>query len=195
MLVQHLAEQGYRRIAFVGIANDSTAVYDRGAGYHEGLRLCGLPVEDALVVTSGGDSDTALCDRLLAASPDAIICKDTERAAALSTMLARRGHRVGADIGMAGFDDDPIATMLPTPLTVVRQPIAPFASAVYHAALSTAGTAARPPSLPRGIQIVIPTELVVRASTRPRGQVSLDQGNRPAKRSTTQGSRVKTRLP
>ena len=166
LLVQHLAAEGYRRIAFLGISSESTAVFDRLSGYYDGLRLCRLSADPELVVESDQVPGEDVCDRLLKAKPDAVICKDTGYATKLSFMLTKRGYHLGSKIGLAGFDDDAIASMLPTPLTVVRQPIAPFATAAYQAALSLTRASSDLPSLPRGSHIVVPTELVVRASTR-----------------------------
>ena len=163
MLVKHLAAQGYKRNAFVGIPTDSTAVYDRRAGYVEGLRLSGLTPDPALVFDVKQLPEDSCWSRVMAAKPDAVICKDSILAAKLGLSLTRRGVTIGRDVGLAGFDDDPFASSLPVPLTIVRQPIAPFATAVYHAALARAGD---PAATPRGEHIVIPTELVVRDSTR-----------------------------
>ena len=167
LLVQHMHEQGYRRIAFVGIRHDSTAVSDRVSGYHDGLHLCGLGLERDRVVEAGETVDEALADRVLATEPDAVICKDTTYAAKLGMILAQRGYKIGQDFGLAGFDDDPIASMLPVPLTVVRQPIEPFAAAAYRMAAMVAAEG-REAMLGRA-RIVIPTELVLRASSRRQG--------------------------
>ena len=66
------------------------------------------------------------------------------------------GLRIGQDIKLAGFDDDPIATFLPVPLTTVRLPARPFAEAAFEAVMSTAeqGNSAQQ-------QIIIDCELVV----------------------------------
>ena len=168
MLVKHLAARGYRRIAFVGIANDSSAVFDRLAGYHDGLRLCGMEADPSLVVRCASlRPEEADWDRVMAAEPDAVICKDAMFAARLGMSLTRRGVRIGPDVGLAGFDDDPIASLLPVPLTIIRQPIAPFVSAIYEAAMRAAhGVGGTSPASGKGDHIVIPTELVVRDSTR-----------------------------
>ena len=167
MLVRHLAEQGYRRIAFVGIANDSSAVFDRLAGYHDGLRLCGLEGDPALVVLTQGPPDGTTWQRVMAAEPDAVIGKDSVFAAKLGLHLAQRGVRIGRDVGLAGFDDDPVASLLPISLTVIRQPIQPFVTAVYEAAAREAGVPAQPDSsASAGLHTVVPTELIVRDSTR-----------------------------
>ena len=166
MLVRHLCDEGYQRVAFVGIRRDSTAVFDRLSGYHDGLRLCGLQSDPDLVIQAGDEVDEALVDRVLAVKPDAIICKDTSYAARIGLSLGRRGIEIGRDIGLAGFDDDPIASMLPVPLTTVRQPIGPFSAAAYQMAEMIAGVKGSISPMPTGSRIVIPTELVARASTK-----------------------------
>lgn len=166
MLVRHMVAAGYQRIAFLGIANDSTAVFDRYSGYCDGLRLCGLPFDERLHFESDAFPDEAVCERVLAAKPDAIICKDSEYATKLGFILNQRGLQIGRDVGLAGFDELAIASMLPVPLTVVRQPIAPFAAAVYQTALTLTSDSSQIEKPAPGTQIVIPTELVARASTR-----------------------------
>jgi LacI family transcriptional regulator len=67
---------------------------------------------------------------------------------------------IGEDVKLAGFDDDPIAELLPVPLTTIRLPVQSFAQAAYEAMLDNvtgADTNAR--------QILIDAELVVRRST------------------------------
>ncbi len=165
LLVEHMVEQGYKRIAFVSIEQDSTAVFERLAGYYDGLRLAGIRQDSGLVFETATFPDEELCDRLLKSKPDAVICKDTTCAAKLGFILSKRGYKIGDEIGLAGFDDDPIASMLPVPLTVVRQPVEPFAAAVYQVASTLAEGSNDCDPLPTGSRVVIPVELVARRST------------------------------
>jgi DNA-binding LacI/PurR family transcriptional regulator len=71
------------------------------------------------------------------------------------------GLRIGHDVKLAGFDDDPIATFLPVPLTTVRLPARPFAEAAF--AEVTTDVDEQGSSTQR--QIIIDCELAVRAST------------------------------
>ncbi len=68
--------------------------------------------------------------------------------------------RQAHDIMLAGFDDDPIASHLPVPLTTVRLPPLPFAEVAFDALEQWL---VNPTVGPR--QIIIDTELVVREST------------------------------
>jgi LacI family transcriptional regulator len=162
MLVQHLVEQGYRRIAFVGIPWESSAVTERMHGYLEGLRACGLGIDERLIF-SPAEVDEAFCDHLLGqAGPDAVICKGAPQAAALSRQLGERGRRIGPEIGLAAFDDEPFAAMLPVPLTVIRQPVEPFVAALFRVLWASLVESQEPFE---GEQIVVRTELVPRASS------------------------------
>ena len=75
-----------------------------------------------------------------------------------------RGLQVPRDISIAGFDDIPAAALFDPPLTTVRQPLRE--KGALGARLLLDGWEGPPPSL------VLPTELVVRASTGPAPTVS-----------------------
>jgi GntR family transcriptional regulator, arabinose operon transcriptional repressor len=162
VLTEHLLQLGCRRIAFVGIPEVSTAVADRLAGYYEAHRMHGLEVDPKLVhLVDEHELTRSFCNNLIRSSkPDAIISKMDRFAALIGRHLLAQGLRIGEDIKLAGFDDDPIAELLPVPLTTIRLPVQSFAQAAYEAMLDNvtgADTNAR--------QIVIDAELVVRGST------------------------------
>lgn len=173
LLTRHLIEEGYQRIVFVGIPEDSTAVAHRMAGYMDGLTLCGRRYDPSLVFQTE-TPDLAFCQRVLKeAKPDAIIAKDSHFAARIGSALLAEGWKIGSEIGLAGFDDDPSASVLHVPLTIVRQPVEPFVTAAYQTALRVLqGTSVV------GEQVVIPTELVPRASTKRGGAGSNSKRSR-----------------
>jgi len=162
LLTDHLIGLGCRRIAFVGIPEVSTAVADRLAGYHDGHRAHGLAVDGRLVrMADETDLTESFCRALMEdGRPDAIICKMDRFAAIVGRHLMALGVRIPRDVKMAGFDDDPIAELLPVPLTTIRLPARPFARAAHEAILRRIEV---PTTDPR--QIIIDTRLVVREST------------------------------
>ena len=167
LLTEHLIQVGCRRIAFVGIPEVSTAVADRLAGYYEAHRMYGLNVDPNLVhLVDEVELTRAFCDELVRRDkPDAIIAKMDRFAALIGRHLMAQGLQIGQDIKLAGFDDDPIAELLPVPLTTIRLPILSFAQAAYEAMLDNitgVDTNTR--------QIIIDAELVVRGSTDLRAQ-------------------------
>jgi GntR family transcriptional regulator of arabinose operon len=162
LLTEHLLQVGCQRIAFVGIPEVSTAVADRLAGYYEAHRMHGLSVDRKLVhMLDENELTRSFCDELIRRhKPDAIISKMDRFAALIGRHLMAQGLRIGQDIKLAGFDDDPIAELLPVPLTTIRLPVQSFAQAAHEAMLDNITGADINPR-----QIIIDAELVIRGST------------------------------
>ncbi|WP_428305100.1 GntR family transcriptional regulator [Lacipirellula sp.] len=160
LVTNHLLEVGCKRVAFVGIPEVSTAVQDRLAGYSESLQNHGLAASPDLIWSTDSPTE-AFCKQLLKLGrPDGIVCKSDRFAAMLGRHLTSLGVKIGHDIKLAGFDDDPIASFLPVPLTSVRLPARPFAEAAFEAVLpqvESIGNVRR--------QVIIDCELAIRAST------------------------------
>lgn len=161
-LTEHLIWQGCERIAFVGIPEVSTAVADRLAGYYEAHRMHGLRISPRLVhMVDEIELTRSFCEKLVQVeSPDAIICKMDRFAALIGRHLMEQGLQIGRDIKLAGFDDDPIAELLPVSLTTIKLPVQPFAQAAYEAMLGLVTDAETNPR-----QVIIDTELMIRSST------------------------------
>jgi DNA-binding LacI/PurR family transcriptional regulator len=107
------------------------------------------------------DLTQSFCNDLMRrGKPDAIIGKMDRFAALIGRHLMAQGLKIGQDIRLAGFDDDPIAELLPVPLTTIRLPVQSFAETAYEAMLAQVTGAKSDPR-----QIIIDTELVVRGST------------------------------
>ena len=167
ILTEHMLQKGCKRLAFLSINQDSTAVFERLSGYYDALRFHGLSQDNAIVMQYEDAPSDALCDELLSRGVDGIICKDAASTVRMSMLLERRGKAIGREIALAGFDDEPMTTMVSVPLTVVRQPVKPFASAVFEVASMLADSEGGPTGVvaPQ-TRIVVPVELVVRESTR-----------------------------
>lgn len=132
LLTEHLVELGCKRIAFVGIPEVSTAVADRLAGYCEALRAYGKTENEGLIHMTD-ELSMRFCQSLITkCKPDAIICKSDHFAALLGRHITDMGLQIGKDIKLAGFDDDPIASLLPVPLTTIRLPVKPFVRAAFE---------------------------------------------------------------
>jgi len=162
LLTNHLINVGCNRIAFVGIPEVSTVVANRLSGFHEAHRVHESTVDPDLVFTADEiDLTESFCRHLIERGrPDAIICKMDRYAAILGRHLMTLGIEIGRDVKLAGFDDDPIAELLPVPLTTIRLPDKAFAQTAYKAILRRISE----PDTDIG-QIIIDTELVIREST------------------------------
>ena len=179
---QHLVDLGHRRIGIVsaavggsfGLDPDPLAsplahpVRQRLLGWLEALRAAGVEPPVVKVPDSGHD-DYLAGARLLLALPDrptAILCFSDVVAAAVVHAAEDAGLRVPEDLSVVGFDDSPMAARMRPALTTVRQDFAAKGK-VAAAELTDALAAPRAEVRRRARHHVLPTELVVRASTAP----------------------------
>lgn len=125
--VEHLAQRGHHRLAFVGWPTGSATGDRRAEGFINAVKQAGLrydPALDVRVEDSVDDGARAL-QRLLGTSepPTAIVCVSDSIAAGVVRAARDRGLAVGADLAVTGFDDTPVAALLTPSLTSVRQPL------------------------------------------------------------------------
>ena len=91
--------------------------------------------------------------------PDGIVCANDRTAAVLMQVLLTLGHPVPESVRIVGIDDLEYASLLPVPLTTLRQPVREIGTAAMSALLERL---AQPHLPPRDI-FLHPT-LVVRRS-------------------------------
>jgi GntR family transcriptional regulator of arabinose operon len=163
LLTDHLIKRGCKRIVFIGSPYVSSAASDRMRGYRDALEDNGLHVDRELIHGKNlEDLDAGFCQKLIKETKaDAIVCKMDHYAALVGRHLMGMGLKIGKDVMLAGFDDEPFAEMLPVPLTTIRFPADPFAQVCYETLLAQMAN----PSVPVPGQILIDIELVVRDST------------------------------
>lgn len=158
--VRHLAENGFERIGFLGWPPGSPVGDDRRAGWSHATLDLGLARSD-WQATSAQDFTLAaaaagpLIDRLGRGA--AMVCASDALAVGAWMVLINRGWQPGLDFGLVGFDDGDLAAALD--LSTVRQPLAEIADRVL-ALLGGEGNDAG---------LLIPPELVIRASSSPAG--------------------------
>lgn len=128
LAVEHLAAQGFRRIAFAGGPFAIEQVADRFRGgaraleeSHPGRTLERLDTEN-LTIESGRRVGAALAARDVADRPDAVFAANDLVAIGLLQSLLQAGIRVPEDIALVGYDDIAFASAAVVPLSSVRQP-------------------------------------------------------------------------
>lgn len=157
-LARHLAEAGARTVTYVGDPDLSPELADRLDGLRDGAAAHGLEVSVHAPTAMDEEAGTAIAGELTDL-PDAIACANDELALGLVTALRERGIRVPEDVLVSGWDDVMAARY--AGLTTVRQPMR-----------ALGGTAARllDERISGGRSTpthqVLPTELVVRSTTR-----------------------------
>ena len=175
--IAHLVQFGHRRIAFIGgdpeLINRGdrhfTSVEDeRLAGYREGLRQAGIPIDESLIrlgryyhIEDGGSGIEGYrhIKALLALPerPTAIFATCDILAAGALQGIYEEGLRVPEDISIIGFDDTLAANLAPQ-LTTVAQPMEDLGRLGFRAALDAIEGRSVVMST------VLPTRLVVRRS-------------------------------
>ncbi|HAL61047.1 MAG TPA: LacI family transcriptional regulator [Chloroflexi bacterium] len=164
MAVEHLIHLGHRRIATITGRPDMAAGQDRLEGYRQAMQAHGIPVEERLVVEGDFTENSGMVgmQRLLSASPSAVFVASDMMAIGALKALRQAGWQVPQDIALVSFDDIPIASAIEPALTTVRQPIERMGSIAVEVLLSLVESS--PEEEAPVHRIVLPTELVVRAS-------------------------------
>ncbi len=144
---EHLIKAGARHIGFMGYHAAASTVTGRMAGYQDALRDYGLPLEP----TDTENQTTPL---------EAFVCVNDSVAAQLMQSLINTGTKVPEGVRITGIDDSSFASLLPVPLTTVRQPCRDIGEAALRTMLDRID---RPKSPAR--ELLLDGMLVVRRST------------------------------
>ena len=160
--VLHLLRQGRQRVATITGPLNTAAAIDRLEGYRLAFQGRGLPVDERLIA-EGDFTETSgalAMQQLLSQQPDAVFCASDTMAQGAMRVIRAAGLRIPEDIAVVGYDDVPFAATLDPPLTTVRQPIERMGQEAVGLLLDLL---AYPEDGPH--RLVLPTELVIRAST------------------------------
>lgn len=176
---RHLARLGHRRVAVIGDhllagptrpvtvrSPDDVTYYgnrERMRGYYDAFREVGADWADVITISTDVNSKeagTAAAGYVLDRPDPPTVVAAFSDVLALGVLdaLAARGLRPGHDVSVIGFDD--IGESEHAGLTTISQP------AVERGRLS-GQLLLDPPEDRTGRQIVLPTELIIRDSTRP----------------------------
>ena len=163
LVADHIIKRGCKRVMFVGTPYVSSAASDRMRGYIDAMEDNGLAFDRSLIRHADFNGLNAdFCKSLMKeVKPDAIICKMDHYAAVIGRHLVEMGIKIGRDVLLAGFDNEPIAEALPVPLTTVHFPIEPLVSVCYERLMKRIDD---PSVFDPGVTL-IDVELIVRGST------------------------------
>jgi DNA-binding LacI/PurR family transcriptional regulator len=185
----HLVEQGCQRIVFLG---DPAVpeVSARREGFLAALRAAGIERAPRLevAVRFGSDAAYEAVSSLLNAHADfdgIFACSDVIAMSAMRA-LSERGRKIPADVAVVGFDDVPMAAYTTPPLTTIRQDWVGGTRMLVEQVLRN--TAGKSPE-----SAVLPTELVVRASSRREHYAAARSGHATHKPGRTGASRRRGR--
>jgi DNA-binding LacI/PurR family transcriptional regulator len=161
--VEHLLGRGRRHIVTIAGPQEMAAGLDRLAGWRHALRAAGIdpPAEWVEVGTfldeSGYECMRTLLDRV--PDLDAVLVANDIMAIGAIRALRELGKRVPDDVSVVGFDDIPAAARHDPPITTVSQQVEQMGRTLAETLLTRLQGDDKPH------QIVLPTHLVVRASS------------------------------
>lgn len=163
--VEHLIEQGYRRIAHLAGPSILQIAQLRMKGYVDAIQKHGLPLDESLIVYHDLSEENArLCARHLLdlrRPPEAIFAVNDPSALEVLLLAKQRGIKVPQDLGIVGFSNDPVSAIVEPSLSTVEQP-------VWEIGAQSAQLLLEQLELPRVEKRVLKTRLIVRASSQRR---------------------------
>lgn len=126
LATRHLLDLGHRRIGLITGPDYATSARGRLKGYCNALNEAGLPVDPDLIIPStfSIESGEIAAKTLLNLSvrPTAIFAVNDNTAIGAMSAIASVGLSVPHDISLVGYNDIPIVSRLPVPLTTVKVP-------------------------------------------------------------------------
>lgn len=160
--VEHLIQQGRRRIATVSGPFSMVAGVDRYHGYQDALLKYDLPLDPALVAEGNFNEEAGYegMRKLLPAQPDALFAASDMMAIGALRAIEEAGLRVPQDIAVVGFDDIPIASRTNPPLTTMAQPTQHCGAVAADLLIDMIENPTPAPQ-----HVILTTDLIVRSSS------------------------------
>lgn len=125
--VEHLIEQGYKRIAHMAGPSSLQLCKNRKQGYLDALQKHNLPIDNELIIdfnlTEGEARIYANHLLNLPNPPDAIFAINDPTAIEVMILAKNKGIKIPEELGVVGFSNDPVSTIVEPQLTTIEQPI------------------------------------------------------------------------
>jgi DNA-binding LacI/PurR family transcriptional regulator len=164
-ITSHLLDHGYWRIGHLAGPQKISVGRERLLGFRRAMADRDVPVDERLIVESGFDESggyaamNLMLDRPAEERPQAIVAVNDPAAFGAMKAILDRGLRIADDVAVVGFSDDIRASLMPVPLTTIRQPAYTIGKLAAGKLLGLIDGRSSGPE-----EIVVRTELVIRKS-------------------------------
>lgn len=162
LVVSHLVAQGHERIAMLNYDRGWPVGDAREAGYREAMQKAGITIQPDWIAYTPNilRSAASAAQRVMGAKypPTAIICANDVMAFGAKTYLDEAELRMGDDVALTGYDNDPTSEFLG--ITSVQQPVDEVAATVVDILVGEMNDEPR-----QNRHVVFAPTLVVRRST------------------------------
>lgn len=166
---QHLAQQGFQRIAHITSSNSLSITLERLEGYLKALEDNGLQIDERYIkyCVHGGmikEETEAAVHQLLSMEekPDAIFTASDRLSTTTFSILKKMDIRIPQDIALVGFTNSVSADVFDPPLTAILQPAFELGQTATEMLIQLIESK-RPPM--RFEKKVLDAELVIRQSS------------------------------
>lgn len=162
--VEHLAKSGYRKIAHISGRKSLAITQNRTRGYLDALKKFGLPIREEWITQSGFSQEDGENDvyELLKCKdkPDAIFAVNDRKAIGAMLSLKKLNIRIGEEMGVIGFTNDPVSGIISPGLTTIAVPALDAGSKSCELLLRHISKKNFEPQ-----ELILPGKLIVREST------------------------------
>ena len=161
----HLIDEGYTHIGFIGNTQKDNISYNREKGIRLALEKRHIPIYEEYMMQHSEPAQFAesLVDQLvsLPTPPDALICLNNFVANKVISALKKHNLRIPEDIALMSFDNYPLAEFTTPPLTVVDNDVFDLGTHAANILLNKIDN----PNLQMQYSMLSPT-LIVRSSSK-----------------------------
>jgi DNA-binding LacI/PurR family transcriptional regulator len=138
--VEHVLDQGFGRVAYLGYRTPNFWYAERLAGFRQGLAARGIPADQAEMLLVDDASARRKIRSLLSAGrsgvrPDAVVTSSDRLAGVVYSVASELRLRIGQDLAVTGFDGSAAAALMHPVLTTVTIPVDEIARRVVARAL------------------------------------------------------------
>lgn len=165
LAAEHLLGLGHRRVGVIAGDQLASTGRERTLGFRRTFEAAGYPLPESFVVASAFSTPSGFAAGAelmkLPEPPTAIFAVHDLLALGAMGAIRDAGNRVGEGVALIGYNDLDLAATLPVPLTSIRSDLTAMGTLSVDALLKqfTGGI---------GGSILLPPELIVRATTPPR---------------------------
>ncbi len=163
--VEHLIKNGYQRIAHISGPKGFPVTEKREQGYRDALMKHNLILREDWVISTGFSQEHGEADanRLMdcVEKPDAIFAVNDSKAIGAMLALKKRGIKIGEEVGVIGFTNDPMGNIITPSLSTMAEP-APLDVGIQSCELLMQHIAKKHFD---AREIVLPCQLIMREST------------------------------
>lgn len=166
MIVNHLVDQGCKRIAHIGGFKRTRIYNNRIRGYIDAIKKHNLPLDEELLIESNltVEDGRQKMEQLLALDnrPDAVYVAGDYAALGALQVINENGIKIPDEIALVGFGDEPFSAMVTPTITSVNQ----HSYKIGRIAAETFLEYTKKPKIEQSLnKIILDSDLIIRASS------------------------------